>query len=74
MQATCRALIQQKDINFAHHLIQDRRYPIAYWRLEQFHDASPIQLFKAIPATFWMNDEESIDNTYIDIRTLVELR
>lgn len=68
IQARCVELSNAREIAFAHKLIQDRRSPISYWKLEQFHEGAPIRLYKATPEKIWVNGNDSIDGTYIDTR------
>jgi nitroimidazol reductase NimA-like FMN-containing flavoprotein (pyridoxamine 5'-phosphate oxidase superfamily) len=73
IQATCRELNDVDEIKFAHSLIQERRKPIPYWKLEQVQEQAPIRLYKAVPVKIWMNDEGDVDGNYIDIRSEVEV-
>jgi hypothetical protein len=69
IQASCSEIDGPDDIKVAHGLIQARRAPIPYWKLEQFSASdSPIRLYKAVPEHIWINDEDHVRNTYIDIR------
>lgn len=69
VKVRCVELTNPTEIARAHKLIQDRRNPIAYWKLEQFHPGSPISLYKATPEKIWMNNDARVDDTYIDIRS-----
>jgi len=69
IQALCNELAEPHDIIFAHQLIQKRRDPIPYWKLEQFKSSNaPIRLYKAVPQKIWINSDTTIDDTYVDIR------
>jgi uncharacterized protein YhbP (UPF0306 family) len=69
VKATCGELTGPQDIAFAHKLIQKRRYPIPYWKLEQFQTSNaPIKLYRAAPQKIWTNGDTKIDGTYIDVR------
>jgi nitroimidazol reductase NimA-like FMN-containing flavoprotein (pyridoxamine 5'-phosphate oxidase superfamily) len=71
--ATAHELTDAGDITFAHNLIQERRNPIPYWKMEQVQGKVPIRLYKATPQAVWMNDEGSVNGNYIDTRTEVTL-
>lgn len=73
IQATCHELTDASEIHFAHTLIQKRRNPIPYWKLEQVQGQVPVRLYKAIPIKIWMNDEGNVDGDYIDMRSEIEL-
>jgi hypothetical protein len=73
IRATVEELTDADTIAFAHSLIQERRNPIPYWKIEQVQDDKPIHLYKATPTEIWMNDAGSADGNYIDVRTKVEL-
>jgi hypothetical protein len=69
INAICNELTEKDDIIFAHGLIQARRNPIPYWKLEQFQaDNAPIRLYKAVPQGLCINGDTTIDGTYVDIR------
>jgi uncharacterized protein YhbP (UPF0306 family) len=73
IQAACTEIDDPTAITAAHTLIQDRRAPIPYWKLEQFTDEdSPIRLYKATLEHIWINGEGSINSTYIDTRVSAE--
>ena len=61
------------EIVYAHNLIQTRRYPVPYWKLEQVQGNAPIRLYKAIPEETWMNGDGEIKGNYIDIRVPIDL-
>lgn len=69
IQASCSEITSPADMATAHRLIQDRRAPIAYWKLGQFSaQNSPIRLYRAVPEHIWVNGEDHVKHTYIDIR------
>jgi len=62
-----------QEIVYAHNLIQTRRYPVPYWKIEQVQGDVPIRLYKAIIEEVWMNGEGEIKGNYIDIRVPIVL-
>jgi uncharacterized protein YhbP (UPF0306 family) len=63
----------ESETDFAHALLQKRRDPILYWKIEQVKGKGPIRLYKAIPENVWVNGDGKVNGNYIDVRVEVKL-
>jgi nitroimidazol reductase NimA-like FMN-containing flavoprotein (pyridoxamine 5'-phosphate oxidase superfamily) len=68
IQGRCTELADAEQIALARRLIQDRRNPIPYWKLEQFQVDGPIKLYQVTPEKIWLNGDSRVNGTYIDVR------
>ncbi len=73
IKASCSEITNPEEFKRVHALIQKRRDPIPYWKLEKIQTPdSPIRLYQAVPEMIWMNGDSTINNIYVDIRVDAE--